>query len=91
MASKVNREVCQLKVNSCLFNTSMCFDFAVRGKRRRGSDSGTVIALQYVFFPVCSLGGSRGQDLIRQLSYQFTKLAYDKGRMKPVLFILCTV
>lgn len=90
MASKVNREVCQLKVNSCLFNTSVRFDFAVRGKKRRGSDSTTVTALQ-CFFLVCSLGGSRGQDLIKQLSYQFTKLVFDKGRMKPVLFILCGV
>lgn len=62
MASKVNREVCQLKVNGCLLNTSVCFDFTVREKRRKGCDSGTVAA-SWCLFPVCSLGGSRGQDL----------------------------
>lgn len=41
MASKVNRAVCQLKVNGCLPNTSACFDFTVRERRRRGSDRGT--------------------------------------------------
>lgn len=87
MASKANREVCQLKVNVCLLNTSVCFDFTVREKGRRGSDSSAVAD----FFLVCSLGGSRGQDLIRQLSYHFTKPVFDKGRMKPVLFILCCV
>lgn len=90
MASKVNREVCQLKVNGCLLNTSVCFDFTVGERRRRISDSGTVTTSR-CFFLVCSLGGSRGQDLIRQLSYQFTKPAFDKGRMKQVLFILCSV
>lgn len=90
MASKVNREVCQLKVNGWLFTTSVCFDFTIREKRSRGSDSGAVTTSQ-CFFLVCSLEGSRVQDLIRQLSFQFTKLAFDKGRMKPVLFILCSV
>lgn len=90
MASKVNREGCKLKVNGCLLNTSVCFDFTVREKGRRGSDSCRVSTLQ-CFFLVCSLGGSRGQDLIRQLSYQFTKPVFDKGWMKPVLFILCSV
>lgn len=58
-ASKVNRAVCQLKVNGCLPNTSACFDFTVRERRRRGSDRGTVTAVQ-CFFLACSLGGSRG-------------------------------
>lgn len=88
MASKVNREVCQLKVNGCLLNMSVCFDFTVREKRRKASDSSTVTASQCLFL-VCSLGGSRGQDLIRQLSYQFTKPAFDKGWMKLVYFLLC--
>ena len=35
-----------------------------------------------------SVGGSRGQDLIRWLSYQFIQPAFDTGRIKPVLFIL---
>lgn len=90
MASEVNREVCQLKVNGCLLNKSACFDFTVREKRRRGSDSSKVTTSQ-CFLLVCSLGGSRGQDLIRQLSYQFTKLVFDKGpdETSLVCFMLC--
>lgn len=90
IASKVNTEVCQLKVNGWLLNKSVCFDFTVREKRRRGSDSSKVPTSQ-CFLLVCSLGGSRGQDLIRQLSYQFTKPAFDKGpdETSLVCFVFC--
>lgn len=74
MASKVNRVVCQLKVNGCLLNTSVCFDFTVRGKKEKRRRQ----RYSQCFFLARSLGGSRGQDLIRLLSYQFTKLQFDK-------------
>lgn len=90
LASKVNREVCQLKASVCLLNAPGRFDFTVRDEdeeeeERRGRQHSPC------FFLVCSLGGSRGQDLIRQLSYQFTKLLFDEGQMKPVVLILRSV
>lgn len=80
MASKVNREVCQLKVNGCLLNTSVCFHFT--RKRRKGKWQP-----RRCFILFCSLGGSRGQDLIGLLSYQSV---FDKSWMEPVLFVFCS-
>lgn len=80
MASKVNREVCQLKVNGCLLNTSACFHFT--RKRRKGKWQP-----RRCFILFCSLGGSRGQDLIGLLSYQSV---FDKSWMEPVLFVFCS-
>lgn len=62
-ASKVNRVGCHLKVNCCLFNVCVCFDFTVgellfscllfRGQQRSGFDKAA-------FISVCEAGIWRG-------------------------------
>lgn len=49
MTSKVNRVVCQLKVNGCLPNTSVCFDFTVRERGRGGDGDGAVLFSRLLF------------------------------------------
>lgn len=85
MASKVNREVCQLKVNGCLLHTLVCFYFSVRDKRREGKKQQR---RRRRFTVVCSLGGSRGQDLIRLRSYQsqcLTRAGWNQSCLFSVL------
>lgn len=87
MASKVNREVCQLKVNGCLLNTSVCFYFSVGDKRREGKKQPQQ-RRRCCFTLVCSLGGSRGQDLTRLRSYQsqcLTRAGWNQSCLFSVL------
>lgn len=82
MASKVNREVWQLKMNGCLLNTSVCCFFTVREKRKKGKR-------RRCFILVCSLGGSRGQDLMRRRSYQGQCLTRAGWNQSCLFSLLC--
>lgn len=84
VASKVNREVCQLEVNGCLL-TRLCALISLSGRKGKWQRRSHYLA---VLFSCLLFRGQHRSGFDKAAFISIYKAGcIDKGRMKPVLFI----